>query len=58
MTIDSQDFELARTSSFTSFSLQRILSSVSFSPVFKQILAFKLDNLFEVTTIPDEQRNI
>lgn len=54
MTSESQD--IARWLSSTSFSLPHSLCSASSSPVFKQTLANKLDHLFEVTTIPEEQK--
>lgn len=55
MDSNNQDFEHSYTSTFTSFSLPRYIPSTSFL-VFRRTLANKINHLFEITTILNEQK--
>lgn len=56
-TNNNLDLELSRTSSSTSLFLPRPIPSTSL-PIVRTILGNKLDHLFEITTIPNEQKSL
>lgn len=55
MTIEFQDQNFIRCLFFSSFFLPRSYPQPFFPPIFKQILANKIDHWFEITTIFEKQ---